>query len=381
MLARGGGDMTTRTDWVALVEELGPDFAKRSAEHDENDSFVLENYAKLKERGAFAAGVPGELGGGDASHPELCSMIRTLAHHCSATALAFSMHTHLVATLAWVWRSGNKATEGMLKRVAGEKLVLVSTGGSDWLAGSGKLEKVDGGFRMTGRKIFGSGVQGGDILMTTGIYDDPKDGPTVFHFPLPLKAEGVKVLDTWKVLGMRGTGSHDVQLENVFVPDAAMGGVRRAAGKWHPFMHIVCMVVFPVFYGAYLGVAEAARDIALRIAQRKKADPLVAILVGEMENQLITAQLAHASLVEITATRKPGPETSSAALARRTILATAAIKTVEKAMEVAGGAGFYRPTGLERLFRDIQASRYHPLPEKQQAHLTGRVALGLDIDG
>jgi acyl-CoA dehydrogenase len=381
MLARGGGDMTTRTDWVALMDELGPDFAKRSAEHDENDSFVSENYEKLKEKGAFAAGVPGELGGGDASHAELCAMIRTLAHHCSSTALAFSMHTHLVATLAFIWRSGNKATEPMLKRVAAEKLVLVSTGGSDWLSGSGKLEKVEGGFRMTGRKIFGSGVPGGDILMTTGVYDDPSAGPTVIHFPLPLKADGVKVLDTWRVLGMCATGSHDIQLESVFVPDAAMGGTRRPAGKWHPFMHIVAMVVFPVFYGAYLGVAEAARDIALRIAQRKKEDPLVPLLVGEMENQLVTAQLAHASLVEITATRKPGPESTSAALCRRTILATAAIKTVEKAMEIGGGAGFYRSTGLERLFRDIQAARYHPLPEKQQARLTGRVSLGLDIDG
>ncbi len=373
--------MTTGTDWAALMNEIGADFAKRSAEHDESDSFVLENYAKLKEHGAFTAGVPGELGGGDASHTELCAMVRTLAHHCSSTALAFSMHTHLVATLAYIWRSGNKATEPMLKRVAAEKLVLISTGGSDWLPGSGKLEKVEGGYRMTGRKIFGSGVPAGDVLMTTGIYDDPKDGPTVVHFPLSLKADGVKVLDTWKVLGMRGTGSHDIQLDSVFVPDAAMGGVRRPAGKWNPFMHTVSLVVFPVIYGAYLGVAEAAREIALKVAARKKEDPLVAVLVGEMENQLVTAQLAHASLVEMTIREKPGPASSSAAQCRRTILAAAAVKTVEKALEVAGGAGFYRATGLERLFRDIQAARYHPLPEKQQARFTGRVLLGLDIDG
>ena len=50
-------------------------------------------------------------------------------------------------------------------------------------------------------------------------------------------------------------------------------------------------------------------------------------------------------------------------------------------MEVAGGAGFYRTATLERLFRDVQASRYHPLPDKQRARLAGRVLLGLDIDG
>jgi alkylation response protein AidB-like acyl-CoA dehydrogenase len=372
--------MTTAIDWTAKMRELGEDFAGRAAKHDEEDSFVSENYARLKEAGAFAAGVPGELGGGNASHAELCAMIRELARHCSATALAFSMHTHLVATLAYLWRAGNKGPEPMLRRVAAEKLVLISTGGSDWLAGSGKLEKVADGFRMTGRKIFGSGVLSGDFLMTTGVYDDPQAGATVIHFPLSLKAEGVKVLDTWRVLGMRGTGSHDVMLENVFVPDAAMGGVRRPAGKWHPFMHTVTLAALPVFYAAYLGVAENARDLALQLAAAKKNDPLTPLLIGEMENQLITAQLAHASMVQMVVSEKPGPATTSAVLARRTILATAAIRAVEKAMEAAGGAAFYRGAGLERAMRDIQAARYHPLPEKRQVRLTGRHLLGLEID-
>jgi alkylation response protein AidB-like acyl-CoA dehydrogenase len=373
--------MASDSDWIGLMTRLGKDFTQRSMEHDEKDSFVAENYAALKEHGAFAAGVPAELGGGGATHGELCGMIRELAHHCSATALAFSMHTHLVATLAYSWRAGNKMPEGLLRRVAAEKLVLVSTGGSDWLSGSGKLEKVEGGFRMTGRKIFGSGGPGGDLLMTTGVYDDPKDGPTVIHFPVSFKAEGVKILDTWRVLGMRGTGSHDVQLEGVFIPDAAMGGVRRAVGKWHPFMHVVSLAALPVFNAAYLGVAEAARDLALRLCERKKNDPTLAFVVGEMENQLVTAQLAHAGMVAMAATAAPGPATTSAMMVRRTILGGAAIKTVEKAMEAAGGVGFYRETGLERLFRDVQAVRYHPMPEKPQTRFTGRVLLGLDIDG
>src|SRR5262245_4900347 len=192
------GEQEAVMDWVGLMARLGRDFATRAAGHDDDDSFVAENYAVLLEHGAFAAGVPSELGGGGASHEELCLMIRELARHCGSTGLAFSMHTHLVGTLAYVWRTGNKVPEGMLRRVAAEKLVLVSSGGSDWLAGSGTLEKVDGGFRMNGRKIFSSGVPAGDVLMTTGVYNDPSDGPTVYHFPLSLKAEGVKILDTWR---------------------------------------------------------------------------------------------------------------------------------------------------------------------------------------
>jgi acyl-CoA dehydrogenase len=359
---------------------LGRDFATRAGAHDHDDSFVAENYAALLEQGAFAAGVPSELGGGGASHAELCQMIRELARHCGSTGLAFSMHTHLVATLAYVWRTGNKVPEPMLRRVAAEKLVLVSSGGSDWLAGSGTLEKVDGGFRMSGRKIFSSGVPAGDVLMTTGVYNDPSDGPTVYHFPLSLKAEGVKILDTWRTLGMRGTGSHDVEITNAFLPDAAMQGVRRPAGKWHPFMHTVVLVALPVFYAAYVGVAESARERALALAGRRKDDPLVAVLAGELENQIVTAQVAHDSMVALAKAAKPGPETTSAALCRRTIVANAVIRAGEKALELGGGAGFYRSAGLERCFRDLQGARYHPVQEKPQTLMTGRMLLGLGLE-
>jgi acyl-CoA dehydrogenase len=367
-------------DWVSLMTELGRDFAGRAADHDRHDTFVAENYAALRERGAFAAGVPAELGGGGASHGELCAMIRELARHCGSTALAFSMHTHLIGTLAFVWRSGNPGPEPMLRRVAAENLILISSGGSDWLQGSGRLEKVEGGYRLTAKKIFASGVPSGDILMTTGVYDDPQQGPTVFHFPLPLKAEGVKVLDTWRTLGMRGTGSHDVEIVNTFLPDAVMQGVRRPVGKWHPFMHAVALAALPIFNAAYLGVAERARELALALAARRRDDPLTAVVAGELENEIVTAQIAHHSMTTLTASSKPGPEATSAMMSRRTIFVNAVTRAAQKAMELGGGAAFFRAAGLEQCFRDLQGARYHPLPEKAQTLLTGRFVLGLGME-
>jgi acyl-CoA dehydrogenase len=369
------------TDWVSLTKELGRDFGRRAADHDRDDSFVAENFETLRQQGVSGAGVPGELGGGGATHAELCTMIRELARHCGSTGLAFSMHTHLVATMAYLWRAGNKAPEPLLKRVAAEKLVLVSTGGADWLAGSGKLEKVEGGFRLTGRKIFCSGAPAGDLLMTCGIYDDPAAGPIVYHFPLSLRAEGVNILDTWRTLGMRGTGSHDIALESVFLPDAVMHGVQRPAGKWHPSVHAIVVPVLPIVYSAYVGVAEAARELALGLAARKKEDPLVALLAGEVENQIVAAQIALDSMIALAATQKPGPETTSAMGSRRTLVATAVLRAVDKAMELSGGAGFYRSSALERCFRDVQGARFHPIPEKAQTRFTGRLLLGLNVDG
>ncbi|SRR6266545_699751 len=373
--------MSTTTDWIAVARELGPSFAERAAAHDADDSFVAENYAELKDRGLFAAGVPGELGGGDASHADLCAVVRELARSCGSTALAFSMHTHNVATQALSWRAGNKEPEALLRRVAAEKLVIATSGGSDWLLGSGKLEKVEGGFRMNGRKIFSSGVQAANLFTTTGIYDDPQNGPTVCHFPLSLPADGFKILDTWRVLGMRGTGSTDVELKDLFIPDADMDGLKRPPGKWHPFMHLVVLCALPIVHAAYLGIAESAREIALGLAKKKVGDPHAPYLVGEMDNLLTTAQIVHTSMVELTRTAKPGPQATSAMGSRRTIVVQALVRMVEKAMEVAGGASFYRSAHLERLFRDVQALRFHALPEKVQLRLSGRLALGLDIDG
>src|SRR5262249_62048849 len=89
------------TDWIAVAPTLGERFAARAAKHDADDSFVTENYADLKVHRMFSAGVPADLGGGDASHAELCEMLRTLGRSCSSTALALSMHTHLVAAAGW----------------------------------------------------------------------------------------------------------------------------------------------------------------------------------------------------------------------------------------------------------------------------------------
>jgi acyl-CoA dehydrogenase len=372
--------MATKTDWISVARELGPLFAERAAKHDAEDSFVAENYAAMKERGLFAAAVPGELGGGDASHPEMCGVVREIARHCGSTALSFSMHTHNVTTQMLSWRGGNKAPEPLLRRIAAEKLVIATSGGSDWLRGSGKLQKVDGGYRMSGRKIFSSGVPGASIFTTMGIYDDPQDGPTIHHFAIPLPAKGFEILDTWHTLGMRGTGSTDVELKDVFVPDAAIG-LKRPPGKWHPFMHLVVLSALPVVYAAYLGVAESAREIALGMARRKKDDPNAPYLVAEMDNLLVNAQCVHDSMLELAKTAKPGAETTSAMCARRTVLVQALVGCVEKALEVSSGAGFYRNAHLERHFRDIQASRFHVLQEKTQLRFSGRLALGLDVDG
>lgn len=378
MLALVEKPMTT--DWTKKAEEIAGKIAEHAAKHDADDSFVAEGFAALEEAGFFTALVPEEFGGGGATISEIADALRIIGAACSSTALAASMHSHIIAVAAWRFKNQGAPTDGLLKRVVAEKLKLVSSGGSDWLTSAGKMEKVEGGYRLTARKAFASGSTVGNLLNTSAVYDDPETGPTVLHFAAPLKGEGVRIEPTWQTLGMRGTGSDDVVFDGLFIPDAAIAG-KRPQGQWHMLFHVISMIAFGLIYSAYLGVAEGARNRALEMAKKRPHDSLLAQNVGEMENRLLAARLAHRRMIEIAETGSPGPETTSEAMQCRTLAGQAAIDTVAKAMEVAGGAAFYRKTGLERAFRDVQAARFHPLQEKPQLDLTGRVALGWDIDG
>ena len=191
---------------VDVANRLAPKLAERASDVDQNDLFVAENYALLKEAGLIEAGVPRELGGGGAEVPELAEMLRILARACGSTALAFSMHTHQVAIPAWRWRHQKvAAAESLLKRVAAERLILLSSGGSDWIGGSGKAEKVEGGYRVSARKVFTSGAEAGSILMTGAVCEAEDGSRSVIHFGAPMKAAEVRIEPTWRALGMRVT--------------------------------------------------------------------------------------------------------------------------------------------------------------------------------
>jgi len=370
---------TSRTDWVALAQELVPAFAARAAAHDADDTFVSENYAELRRRCVFSAAVPAELGGGGASHAEMCEMLRTLAHGCSSTALALSMHIHQVLIPAWRWRHEGAPVEPFLRMVAAEQLVIASSGGSDWLTGTGRAEKVDGGYRVTARKIFASGSPAADVFSTMAVYEDPADGPVVLHFVIPMRTPGVTVHANWRTLGMRATGSNDVTLDGVFVPDAAIG-VRRPSGRWSHAWHVVATNAVPIIYSAYVGVAEAARDVAVREAGRRRDDQAIQEMVGGIETDLAAARLAWRSMVDAPNRGRVDADVTNDVMIGRTLVGQAVLRTAETAMEVAGGAGFFRSVGLERLFRDLQGARYHALRGPAQRRYAGRLALGLDID-
>ncbi|MBW4481891.1 MAG: acyl-CoA dehydrogenase family protein [Tildeniella torsiva UHER 1998/13D] len=370
-------DQQQNRDWSALAQSLGQQFISSEQAADASDEFVGENFEMLRQSGLSAMGVPQELGGGGASYAEVCETLKTLARHCSSTALAFSMHTHQVMVPTWKWQHQNAPVDGLLKRIAQEKIILLSSGGGDWLPGSGTATRTEGGFLITARKVFASGAPAGDLLMTSAVYDDPSDGKTVLHFALPMQTPGVSIVPTWQAMGMRGTGSHDIVITNVFVPDQAIA-LRRPADKWHPAFHLITMVAFPIIYSVYVGVAEAARDLVVQQISKNRDDDHLYYQVGGLDNELTAARIALQHMISTSISSQPGFDTTNQIMTGRALVARSVLGVVDRAMEIAGGRSFNRPFGLEKLFRDAQGVRFHPLRDEAQRKLSGQLALGYD---
>lgn len=357
------------------VRKLGADFATRAAEHDAHDSFAATNFSEIKAARLLSAGVPAELGGGGASYRDLAEMLRELGRHCSGTALALAMHTHPLAATAWRWRNDKAPVEGLLKRVAGEQLMLLSTGGNDWLNGSGEAEATEGGFLISGHKRFVSGCEAGDLLMTMAV-----SGDTVLHAGIPMTSKGITIKRTWRTLGMRASGSHDVILNKVFVPEAAIA-VKRPAGLWHPFFHLVTMIAFPLIYGVYRGVAEQLHEEAKALMAKRRMEPDAQLQLGALETALAAIGVTHDRMVAIAETARPDAAVSAEIMTLKRVMTDNLLALANTALDAAGGSAFYRVNKLERLFRDLQAARYHPFTALPQQRLAGRLAFGLDADG
>ncbi len=362
--------------WLDLSRSLGAQFAKRAADHDRNGTFVAENYVDLKHHGFFSAGIPAELGGGGATYADMSAAIREIGRHCGSTALAFSMHSHPVAANVYRYLRGDNVAGETLQKIAAGNLIIAGTGANDWLESSGNAERVKDGYLVNARKRFVSGSAGADLLVTSVSYR-LNDQTEILHFAIPFDTEGVGLVETWDTLGMRGTGSHDVVLENVFIPDGKIVG-RRPAGVWHPMWNVTLPVAMPLIVSAYVGMAEASASLAVKAAAHKQSE--LAPAIGEVLNSLTSAQLALSDMVRLNDNLDfaATTELASQILVRKTLAAEAVRKTVELSAEVVGGPGFFRGHPIERFVRDVRAMHFHPLPSRRQLVFSGRIALGYD---
>jgi acyl-CoA dehydrogenase len=368
--------------FVPLARELGERFSAFSVEHDREGTFVHEAFEILRDEGYLALAVPRELGGMGATIGEVAAAQAEMARHCASTALAVSMHLHITLFGTWRYRREMPGAEALLRRVVDDRIVLVSTGGSDFTRPNGTARRVDGGYLVSGHKIFASQVPVGDVFSTMFTFEDPDDGRQVLSMGIPVSAEGITVLDTWDAMGMRGTGSHDVEMTDVFVSDAQVMSKRPWGVIDPPLMTIITHAMPPVA-AVYMGVAEGARDRVIeRVSDGSKAlDPIVQRLVGLMDYKTRVARWSLFSAIEENG---DDPEPSMANVVRsmqaKRVVAEESTATCDLALQAVGGAGYYRNAGFEQAVRDVRGVQFHPFtPELTLVH-AGKVALGQPAD-
>jgi acyl-CoA dehydrogenase len=247
----------------------------------------------------------------------------------------------------------------MLRRVAQERIVVVSTGGNDWTRPTAVATPVEGGWTVSGRKTFASLAPAGDLAATFAVLGSPAPGADVIGFGASLKAPGITVDQTWDAAGMRGTGSHDLVFDNVFVAERQVSA-RRTWGVLDRPLLVASVHAWPVVYASYLGVAQGLAEAALTTG---KTTAESASQVGLMDFHLRAGRWAlEGALAEIGSDPEPSLENFvTVQQAKRAVtLACQQIATV--ATEVAGGRAYARRGPIDRMIRDLRAATYHPYP-------------------
>jgi alkylation response protein AidB-like acyl-CoA dehydrogenase len=270
------------------------------------------------------------------------------------------------------------------------------------LAGSisppGRLSRTGGGYRLSGQWRFGSGCQQADVFIVGAmLYDDGVPVTTANGMPemyqIVMPAADVTILDTWRVTGLRGTGSHDFTVENLFVPESMVQSLHLAApmepGPLYAFGLIPSFAV--VKTAIALGIArhaiEALKDLALAKTPAGQTSllrdrPAVQVDLARAEACVRSARaFLHETVGEIWQSVVEGnpPDTE-----QRSWLRLAAVDGVQRAIEAvdlmynaAGGSAIFESSPLERCFRDVHVIPAHIVVQSNVYEVAGRVFLDL----
>ena len=250
----------------------------------------------------------------------------------------------------------------------------MTSGGSDWLAGSGRAEKVDG--RLPDHRSQGlrERLAGG-----RPVHDDGhprrsrRGGPTVLHFAIPFDAPASRSTTTGTRSACAAPAPTTSTLDGVFVPDAAIG-VRRPAGRWGPAWHVVASIALPLIYSVYVGVAEGRPGPrAARGGRPPRTTPASRSWSARMENELAAARMALRQMIDAAGGRARGDRDDQ----RGDDRPGGGRPGGDPDRRGRDGGGRRAPAstadlGLERLFRDVQGARYHPLRGSAQRRYAGR---------
>ena len=373
------------TRFVPLAAELADEFAARAAEHDRDNTFVAENFESLRHAGYTALAVPAELGGLGASLRQVCYAQAALARGCGSTALAVNMHVYLTLLNTYRWKHGATEAEDLLRRVVSDGLILMTSGASDGLWPTARATREDGGYRIRAGRSFAARHRLRDVLYTYAATMTQMRVASSSAWASRVVAPAFDVVETWDALGMRGTASQDVQLDEVWIAQSQITG-KRPWGTLDAVLRTALIHFALPVAAVYYGIAASARDKAVHIVRRRAGaggqplaeDVVIQRTVGMMDARLKTGWWALVgALDELGDDYQYPPDDerySLCMLAKRSVV-LAAQAVVDLAMQAVGGAAYFKRSPIERAYRDVRAGSFHPMSPEITLLFAGRLAL------
>jgi len=385
--------VTTATGSV-LSDALLQACRQRAAGYDRDNKFCQEDFDELRAAGYLKLTLPQEFGGQGYTLHQYTREARRLAQYAPATALCLNMHHYWIGTAADSWRMGDKSVGFMLED-AGKGEVFAAghaePGNETSIVMSAtKAEKVQGGYKFTGRKAFGSLTPVWTRLGVHGLDTSDPANPKVVHGFLPRNTPGVTIKETWDVLGMRATRSDDTILDGAFVPDRNIVRTVPAGLAGADFFVLsIFMWALGGFGNVYYGLAQRMVELTVEHVKNKGSlgmtrsmahHPFVQNGVADMVMGLEAIRTQLESVTQDWSNGVQHPDWPIKIVAAKYNAVETAWKIADKALDVSGGFGMFKKSEMERLFRDARAGRFHPANSSLAHELIGKLALGLNPD-
>lgn len=384
---------TLATPQFVLSDEVLDRCAGRTAGYDRENHFFTEDFEELRETGYLLMAVPVEFGGLGFSLADVGRETRRLARWSPATALAANMHVYWTGVAADLHRMGDTSLDWILQEAVAGEVFAAGHGetGNDLpiLLSTSRAEPVDGGYRVTGHKIFGSLTPVWTRLGLHAMDSSDPANPKIVHAFLPREATGYTIVDTWDTLGMRATRSDDTILEEAFIPDRYIARV-LAPGFGGADVFVVSVFAWGLcgFANVYTGIAERAFELAAAMAGKRTSIALDGrAMAYNPEIQHIVADMAitlEGMIPHIDRTAADwsegvdhGGEWPAKIVATKYRCVEGAKRVVDLAMDVSGGSGMFKGQELERLYRDVRCGGFHPANAALVHELVGKTALGI----
>jgi hypothetical protein len=396
-----------QSELIALARRLARErFAPRAERHDREASFPFDDYADLRREGLFGLCVPARYGGLGADYETYCLVAEQLAQGNASTSLTFNMHclTMLMMGVIADQMPMAPAARERHEKLRAEKFREVVEDGAFYgqphsepveqgetdraLSVGGRrfgttARKVAGGYVVNGRKFFVSLAGCAPYFATPAIRLG--DGPWIertLYLQVPKDAPGVSFPGEWDPMGMRGTVSRDMRLEDVFVPD---DGEVLPPGLFGA-MYNAFPQLSPLTFGAtFLGLMQAAYDGAIayltgHMAGAPGLHTEAAVKGHAVAEMLFTLEAARALYYRAVSEARPHApaEVVQRARAAHVTVQRSTVTVTQEAIRVCGGRGLLKRYPLERYARDARAGALmRPWTQEIATQQTWEAALGL----